>query len=165
MRTIFIPPNCAPQWLDVPGEGQAFYYNERALVGGLIDIGSLGEIPGTNVNAYVVFNDEGLLFNLPPNLRTETGVLLGGNLLVVGERWNEKDRDTETCDLPESAMEFVRNWLASGKRCVAVSYDIPPATIVSGDEADAILRGEKPMPERPPVRVSADYHEIRESHT
>lgn len=152
IKAIFIAPQCAPQWIDLPKSEPEHYNNVRALVGGIIDVVSLGEDGGRRIDAII--NDEGLLHGLPPNVRHE-GRLLVGNIVVTAERPFGDEGDSEYCDLPENALEVVNQWLAGGTRPGRFEYDIPPARVFFGKDFEKAMAGD--IPPGPTVRiVSAD---------
>lgn len=124
-NVICIPPGCEPRVVTI-GDG---YENLQALVGGTLDAGLLAE------NLSVMFHDEGLLLGLPPNVRTNTGTLLVGTLVVI-----RCDDDGDEIDTTDADLATTRAWLAESKRVGAFDYDVPPAQVVTRFE------DLKPMP-------------------
>lgn len=138
VRVIFIPPGAAPRFFYYDAND---YTQSQALVGGIISSSALSD------NLYVTFNDEGLLIGLPPNVKTPTGVLLVGNLIVS----RVDDKETRMIDVTGDDMETVKRWL-DASRTFTACYDVPEPQMFFGTDAGDIAKQAAAAPPMPPTR-------------
>ena len=149
-KALIIPPGGDAAWIDLPKDGQRRYQAERAIIGGILTSLAFGEFPlpdGSECDVYGMVHDEGLLIGLPPNVRTDTGQLLVGNIIIGAMRWNKEADDSVYCDVPQEAFVWIDRWLK--ERCTRpgkFDYEIGMPIILGGDEALAVMKGEAPPP-------------------
>jgi hypothetical protein len=122
VRVILVHPQTKPHFVTITNG----YHDLQALVGGILSASHLHE------DLAVFYNDEGLLLGLPPNVKTATGALLTGSLVVARE-----DAEGETIDATEPDMDLVLKWLDQCERPGQFLYDNydPIITSMEKDES------------------------------
>jgi hypothetical protein len=144
-RCILIAPCCSPFEIELNAND---FHQLQAAVGGGFAVSMLVE------KLAVMYHDEGLIVGLPANVKTSSGALLVGNLLVT--RTNDAGDSIDTT--PED-MSFVKRWLERDcSRPGLFEYDIPPMRVFTDREA-AAAAGAGPSPRI--VSVDGNAYEAR----
>jgi hypothetical protein len=121
MRCLFIAPNLEPREIDVDANDLRTL---NALVGGTITV------VGITPQIAVILNDDGLNIGLPPNVRTETGALLVGNMLVT-----RTSPEGDSVSLTSEDVAIVHQWWTTCSYPVSYDYDFPMPTFVPWGKA------------------------------